>query len=221
MSLEHIKSNVENLLKEIPPHVRLVAVVKTRTPEEIKAAVDAGVKAVGENYIVEAEEAFNVLGKNVSWHFVGHLQKNKVKRAVRIFDMVETVDSVELAGEINKRSREIGKIMPVLIEVNSAREKQKSGVFPENTRSLIESISGFGNIRISGLMTMGPLLDEAEAFRPYFAETRKLFEELKSCGIPGVDMKYLSMGMTGSYRVAIEEGANIVRIGTAIFGERA
>jgi pyridoxal phosphate enzyme (YggS family) len=215
-----IKQNVSQILNELPDGVHLVAAAKTRTPEEILEAVEAGVKIIGENYVQEAERAYEVVGSKAKWHFIGHLQKNKVKKAVKIFDMIETVDSFELAGEVDKRCAQIGKIMPVLIEVNIGREEQKSGVLPENTEQLAKEISALPNIRVMGLMTMGPLSGNPEDSRPYFVEMKKLFEEMKKLNLPNAEMKYLSMGMTNSYQIAPEEGANIVRIGTKIFGER-
>ncbi len=215
-----IKENIEKILKELPSGVELVAAGKTRTPEELREAISGGVKIIGENYVQEAKKAFSLIGHAVKWHFIGHLQKNKVKKAVEIFDMIETVDSVDLAREIDKRSQEAGVVMPVLIEVNSGREEQKSGIFPEKARELVETLSAFTGIKVMGLMTMGPFLDKAEESRPYFAETKKTFDLIKSAGITGVEMRHLSMGMTASYSVAISEGANMVRIGTKIFGER-
>ena len=217
---EVIKQNVSQILRELPDGVELVAAAKTRQPEEILEAVGAGVKIIGENYVQEAERACEVVGDKVKWHFVGHLQKNKVKKAVRLFDMIETVDSLELAREIDKRCAQIGKIMPVLIEVNSGREEQKSGVFPENVEPLVKELSVFQNIGVMGLMTMGPRFGNPEDSRPYFVETKRIFERLKKLNLSNVEMKYLSMGMTNSYKIAIEEGANMVRIGTRIFGER-
>jgi pyridoxal phosphate enzyme (YggS family) len=216
-----IKRNVSQILSELPDGVQLVAAAKTRRPEEILEAVEAGIKIIGENYVQEAERAYEVVGSKVKWHFIGHLQKNKVKKAVKIFDMIETVDSIELAQEIDKRCAQINKIMPVLIEVNIGREEQKSGVLPENTEQLAKEISALPNIRVMGLMTMGPLSGNPEDSRPHFVEMKKLFEEMKKLSLPNVEMKYLSMGMTNSYQIAPEEGANIVRIGTKIFGERA
>jgi pyridoxal phosphate enzyme (YggS family) len=143
-----------------------------------------------------------------------------VKKAVEIFDMIETVDSLSLAAEINKRCLSLDKIMPVLIEINSGKERQKFGVLPEKTEELVKEISSFKNIKVEGLMTMGPFFGDPELARPYFIATKKVFEQIKSLNIPGIDMKYLSMGMTNSYKVAIEEGANIIRIGTKIFGKR-
>jgi PLP dependent protein len=215
-----IERNVKEILAELPAGVELVAAAKTRTADEIMEAIGAGVKTIGENYLQEAEEVFGVIGKKALWHFIGHLQKNKVKKAVEIFDMIETVDSYGLAEDIDRRCANISRVMPILIEVNSGKEKQKSGVLPEDAIDLIKGISVFKNIKILGLMTMGPRFGNPEDARPYFVETKRLFEEMKKAGIEGVEMRYLSMGMTNSYRIAIEEGANIVRIGSKIFGER-
>ena len=215
-----IKQNVSQILSELPEGAQLVAAAKTRRPEEILEAVEAGVKIVGENYVQEAERVYDVVGNRVKWHFIGHLQKNKVKKAVRIFDVIETVDSVEIAREIDKRCAQISKVMPVLIEVNSGREKQKSGVFPENVEQLAGEISAFQNIKIVGLMTMGPRFGNPEDSRPYFVETRKIFDKIKQLGLPNIEMEYLSMGMTNSYQIAVGEGANVVRLGSKIFGER-
>ena len=215
-----IKQNVSQILSELPDGVRLVAAAKARQPEEVLEAVESGVKIVGENYVQEAERAYEVVGNRVRWHFIGHLQKNKVKKAVRIFDMIETVDSVEIAREIDKRCAQIGKVMPVLIEVNSGREKQKSGILPESVEQLAREISAFQNMKLMGLMTMGPRFGNPEDSRPYFVETKRIFEKIAKLNLPNIEMKYLSMGMTNSYKVAMEEGANIVRIGSRIFGER-
>ena len=215
-----IKQNVGQILNELPESVQLVAAAKTREPWEILEAVEAGIKIIGENYVQEAESAYQVIGDKVKWHFIGHLQKNKIKRAVELFDMIETVDSIEIAREIDKRCAAIGKIMPVLIEVNSGRETQKSGVYPENVEQLITAAAALSNIRIMGLMTMGPLAGQPEDSRPYFIETKRIFNRVKKLGLPNVEMKYLSMGMTNSYQIALEEGANVIRIGSRIFGER-
>jgi len=215
-----IKQNVRQILRELPEGVELVAAAKTRKPEEILEAIEAGVKIIGENYVQEAERAYQVVGDKAEWHFIGHLQKNKVKKAVQFFDMIETVDSPEVAGEIDKRCSQIGKVMSVLIEINSGREEQKSGVLPEDTEQLVRELSLFQNIKVIGLMTMGPRFGNPEDSRPYFVETRRIFEKIKKLNLSNVEMKYLSMGMTNSYKVAIEEGANMVRIGTRIFGER-
>ena len=215
-----IEENFKRILKELPPGVELMAAAKSRAPQEILRAVEAGVKIIGENYVQEALSAFEVVGPLVKWHFIGHLQKNKVKKAVEIFDMIETVDSIELAREIDKRCAQRGTIMSVLIEINSGREQQKFGVLPEEIEDLIKEMLPLQNVKIEGLMTMGPMFGDPENARPYFIETRNLFDQVRRLALPGVEMRYLSMGMTNSYTVAIEEGANIVRIGTKIFGPR-
>ena len=215
-----IKQNVDQILSELPDGVQLVAAIKARAPEEIVEAVESGVKILGENYVQEAERIYEVVGNKAEWHFIGHLQKNKVKKAVKLFDMIETVDSLELAREIDKRCAQIGKVMPVLVEINSGREEQKSGVFPERTEQLVRDISGLNNIRVMGLMTMGPRFGNPEDSRPYFVETKKIFERIKKLNLPNIQMRYLSMGMTNSYKIALDEGANMVRIGSKIFGER-
>jgi len=216
-----IKQNIAKLLTELPGGVEVVAAAKTRTPEEILEAVQAGIKIIGENYVKEAKEAYELIGKRAKWHFIGTLRKHNVRKTVlEIFDMIESVDSLEIAREIDRRCAQIGKIMPILIEVNSGREPQKSGVLPEDVERLVREISGLGNIKVMGLMTMGPRFGNPEDSRPYFAETRRIFEKIKGLELPNVEMKYLSMGMTNSYQVALEEGANIIRIGTRIFGER-
>jgi len=214
-----IRENVQKILSELPEGVELIAASKTRSPQEILEAVEAGVKIVGENYVQEAERAYQVVGARAKWHFIGYLQKNKVKKAVALFDMIETVDSIELAVEIDRRCRQIGKTMPVLVEVNSGRERQKSGVLPEDAEQLIRQISVLPSIRVLGLMTMGPQFGDPEDSRPYFVETRRIFERIKLLALANVEMKYLSMGMSNSYQVAIQEGANMVRIGTKLFGE--
>ena len=215
-----IKENVKKVLAELPEGVRLVGAAKTRTPHEILEAVEAGLEIIGENYVQEAEKAYQVVGRRTKWHMIGHLQSNKAKKAVKIFDMIETVDSMKLAQAIDRACEKIGKIMPVLLEINSGEESQKAGVMPEDTISLVRDILELKNVRIMGLMTMGPFAGDPEDSRPYFQKTRKLFEEIKKMDLAGVDMKYLSMGMSNSYKVALEEGANLVRIGTMLFGER-
>jgi pyridoxal phosphate enzyme (YggS family) len=215
-----IAENVKQILAELPGGVKLVAAAKTKTLQEILEAVEAGVKIVGENYVQEAEAAYQVIGHKVEWHFIGRLQRNKVKKAVEIFDMIETVDSLEIAGEIDKRCGQIGKVMPVLVEINSGREAQKAGVMPENSLELIKAMADLTHIRVEGLMTMGTATGQAEELRRNFQETKKLFDQLKQIRLPNVDMKYLSMGMTDSYKIGIAEGTNMVRIGSRIFGAR-
>ncbi len=215
-----IKDNVTRILAELPPGVALVAAAKTKSPAEILEAVDAGVAIIGENYVQEAAAAFALVGRRARWHFIGHLQTNKVKKAVEIFDMIETVDSADLADEVDKRCRALGRTMPILVEVNSGEEEQKAGVRPADAEALIRMVATLPNVRVEGLMTMGPYEGDPEESRPYFKITKKLFDDIATLAIPSVAMTTLSMGMTNSYRVAIEEGANLVRIGTKIFGPR-
>jgi pyridoxal phosphate enzyme (YggS family) len=212
-----IRGNVQKLLGELPAGVELVAAAKSRTAKEVLEAVDAGIKIVGENYVQEAERNYAVIESEAKWHLIGSLQKNKVKKAVRLFDMIQTVDSIEIAQEIDKRCAQMGKVMPVLVEINSGREKQKSGVLPEDAENLVRAISSLPNIKVMGLMTMGPRFGDPEESRPYFVTTKKIFEEIKKLKIPNVEMRYLSMGMTNSYQIALEEGASMVRIGTKVF----
>jgi pyridoxal phosphate enzyme (YggS family) len=215
-----IRENVRVILRELPSGVQLVGAAKTRTPDEILEAVEAGIQIIGENYVQEAEAAFAVIGPRVKWHLIGHLQRNKVKKAVPLFDMIETVDSMRLAREIDAVCLKVNKTMPVLIEINSGEEEQKAGVFPSRAAALIREIAALERVKVQGLMTMGPLTGLPEDARPYFQVTRQLFHKIDSMKIPGVEMKYLSMGMSNSYKVALEEEANLVRIGTRIFGKR-
>lgn len=215
-----IAANVKAVLAELPPGVELVAAAKTRSAAEILEAVDAGVQIIGENYVQEAAEAFPTVGHRVRWHLIGHLQTNKAKKAVEIFDLVETVDTIALGRELDKRAAAAGKTMDIFVEVNSGREPQKAGVRPDDAESLVRSLASLARLRVLGLMTMGPFEGDPEESRPYFRETRRVFEALKALAIPGVEMRHLSMGMSHSWRVAVEEGATIVRIGTAIFGPR-
>ena len=215
-----IKENVKSLFEELPKGVKLVGAAKTRTPEEVLEAVESGLEIIGENYVLEAEEKFKELKEKVKFHCIGHIQTNKAKKAVEIFDMIETVDSLKLAKEINKRCKDIGKVMPVLIEVNIGKEENKAGCMPEDDEKLIKNISTFSDIKVKGLMTMAPYFDDAEKDRPYFKKTKELYDKIKSLGISNVDMEILSMGMSDSYKIAIEEGATMVRVGSKIFGLR-
>jgi len=218
--MSHITENVHALLAELLPGVELVAAAKTKTPAEIIEAIEAGVHIIGQNYVQEAQAAFASVGHRCAWSFIGHLQTNKVKKAVEIFDMIETVDSIDLAREIDKRAAAAGKPMDVLIEINSGEEGQKAGVLPADAEALLRAVAELSQIRVWGLMTMGPFEGDPEDSRPYFCVTRGVFDRFKALGLPGVEMRVLSMGMSHSYRVAIEEGATRVRIGTKIFGPR-
>ncbi len=216
-----IADRVRKVLAEIPPHVSVLAAAKTRTVDEIRAVIEGGIRIVGQNYVQEAQRAIEALGRDAAeWHMIGHLQRNKAKAAVRLFDAIETVDSVRLAEAIDREAAKVGRVLPILIEVNSAREPQKSGVLPEEAADLIREIAGLPSIRIEGLMTMGPLVDDPEEIRPFFAETKRLFDEIAGLRIPDVRMRVLSMGMSDSFGIAIEEGATLVRLGTVLFGPR-
>ncbi|SHJ86895.1 hypothetical protein SAMN05444280_1367 [Tangfeifania diversioriginum] len=220
LALDAIRKNVTGILQNLPPEVMLVAAAKTRTAEEVKAAIQAGIQIVGYNYVQEAEHLRQTIDEPVKWHMIGHLQRNKVKKAVQLFDMIETIDSVRLAKEVNKQCTKLEKTMPVLIEINSGKESNKTGVLPENVMALIQQINNLSNLQILGLMTMGPRFGNPEDARPYFKTTKALFEQIKKLEIPRVEMRYLSMGMSNSYQIAIDEGANMVRIGTKLFGTR-
>jgi len=211
-----IQENIKRIKNQIPDSVKLVAATKTRTPEEINEAINAGVIAIGENYVQEALQKYEKIDHSIELHLLGHLQKNKINKALQIFDYIQSVDSFELAEGINKRAQ---KIIPVFIEVNIAGEDTKFGLKKEELVDLLKMISKLEKIRVEGLMTM-PYFDNPEDARPYFKEMKLLFEKIKSMNIPNVTMKYLSMGMTNDYKIAIEEGGNMIRIGTGIFGPR-
>lgn len=221
MNKHSIKDRVAQILQMLPPGVAVVAAAKTRTPEEVAQAIEAGITAVGHNYVQEAERMIRALGNRASWHLIGHLQVNKAKKAVELFDMIETIDSWRIAEAVDKRCAGIGKVMPVLVEINSGKESSKTGMLPGDVEELVRHIAGLPHISVEGLMTMGPRFGDPEDSRPYFRLTKELFDKLKAANIPGVEMRTLSMGMSNSYRVAIEEGANMVRLGTILFGERS
>ena len=204
-----------------PETIRLVTVSKTIPADRVREAINAGADILGENYIQEAREKINELSAHpVSWHFIGHLQTNKAKYAVRLFDLIHTVDSLKLARELNKQAKKINKIQQILIQINISRESSKSGVYDQDLLSLINDISCLQNLSVRGLMTVPPFFNSPETVRPYFAALRVLRDQIKNKAIQNVSMEELSMGMTGDFEVAIEEGATLVRIGTAIFGKR-
>jgi pyridoxal phosphate enzyme (YggS family) len=222
--LEHVRERIRRVAescKRDPDSIRLVAVSKTVPAETVKEAIEAGATILGENYVQEAREKFDALVHYpVSWHFIGHLQSNKAKYAVRLFDLIHSVDSLKLARALDKEAKKVDKIQPILVQVNISAEDTKSGISAEEAPGLVYDISQLGNLSIKGLMTMPPYFYQPEKVRPYFAALRELRDRLKKQSIPAVSMDELSMGMTGDFEVAIEEGATLVRIGTAIFGER-
>ena len=215
---DSIEARVSAILETLPPGVTLVAAAKSRSLEEVEAAIRAGISHVGHNYVQEARQMIQVIGHQVTWHMIGHLQRNKAKKAVQLFDLIETVDSFRLASAIDKSCAAASRVMPVLVEINSGRELSKTGVMPEDVDDLVQRLSELQHIRVQGLMTMGPSFGDPENSRPYFRETRRAFERLSALNLPNVSMLTLSMGMSNSYHVAIEEGANLIRIGTALFG---
>jgi PLP dependent protein len=199
--------------------ITLIAVTKTVAAERINEAIQAGVEIIGESRIQEAMDKRENI-RPVSWHMIGHLQTNKVKYAVRIFDMIQSVDSIHLAREINKRCASTDRKMPVLIEINTSGEESKFGCGPEKATELIHAISEMENLQIRGLMTIGLYSDDPDAVRPCFISLRQLAERITEMKIPGVSMDILSMGMSSDFELAIEEGSTMVRIGSAIFGVR-
>ena len=218
--MSHITENVRALLAELPPGVEIVAAAKTKSPAEIIEAIEAGITIIGQNYVQEAQAAFAAVGRRCAWSFIGHLQTNKARKAAEIFDVIETVDSIELAREIDKRAAAAGRDMAVLLEINSGQEDQKAGVSPNEAEALLRAVAALPHVHVEGLMTMGPFEGDPENSRPYFRATKALFDRFRALAVPGVDLRRLSMGMTNSYRVAVEEGATRVRIGTRIFGPR-
>jgi hypothetical protein len=216
-----IASRVKSVLDAVPPGVTVIAAAKGRSLLEVEAVIEAGITHVGHNYVQEAADMIPAMQRRVTWHMIGHLQRNKVLEAIHLFDMIETLDSVRLARAINERCAPHDKAMPVLIEINSGRERSKTGVLPEKVNELAAAVAGMEHLHLEGLMTMGPRFGDPEDARPYFRATREAFERLADSDLPNITMRYLSMGMSNSYQVAIEEGANLVRIGTALFGSRA
>jgi len=204
-----------------PESVRLVAVSKTMSAEKVREAIAAGATLLGENYIQEAREKFDLLSSEpVSWHFIGHLQTNKAKYAVRLADLIHSVDSFKLARELSKQAGKVGKVQPILVQVNIGKEASKSGIAAEDVQKLIADISELDHVSVQGLMVIPPFYNEPEKVRPFFSGLRELRDQIEKAALPNVEMKELSMGMTGDFEVAIEEGATLVRIGTAIFGDR-
>jgi pyridoxal phosphate enzyme (YggS family) len=210
-----IASRIAEIRGTLPSPVALMAVTKGRGVEEIKVALSAGVSIIGENYVQEAASKYPLL-KGVEKHFIGHLQRNKVKKALELFDWIDSVDSVELAQEISKRA---ARNVPILVQVNAGSERQKSGVEPSGALPLIREISKVSNITVKGLQIVAPLPSDPEDSRLYFREMKRLFDSIQK-QVPNVEMKVLSMGTTIDYMVAIQEGSTMVRIGEGIFGKR-
>ncbi|MEL7567784.1 MAG: YggS family pyridoxal phosphate-dependent enzyme [Dehalobacterium sp.] len=200
--------------------VLLLAVTKNVDVDRINLAIESGITAIGENRVQEIQNKYDKISHHVLWHLIGHLQTNKVKYIIDKVSLIHSLDTIVLAKEINKRAERAGRVMPVLVQVNVADEDTKYGVVLGDAISFIKELLVLPHLKVEGLMTIGPLVDKAEEVRPVFRELRKLRDKIKEMDLPGVSMNYLSMGMTNDYQVAVEEGSNIVRIGSAIFGAR-
>lgn len=221
VQIEKIRSTIDRLLMEILPSVTILAACKGRSVAEVQAAYQAGLSCFGHNYVQEAQSMRLQLDDlPVQWHMIGHLQRNKAGAAIKLFDSIDTVDSIQLAQELEKRCASSDRQLNVMIEVNSGREENKSGILPEDAVALAEFIAQQPHLHLHGIMTMGPLLGNEEESRPYFVETRKVYEQIAALKRPRIHLRYLSMGMSNNYQTAIREGANMVRLGTVIFGER-
>jgi pyridoxal phosphate enzyme (YggS family) len=227
LNMSAIKENVLRVVERMegaarrvgrdPREIKLVAVSKTVDVVRIKEAVEAGVSILGENYVQEAQKKIEEIGRPVAWHFIGHLQSNKAKYAVRLFDVVHSVDSLALAEELNRRAEQAGRVLKVMMEVNLSGETTKFGADEESVLNLAKMIRHLNHLSLEGLMTMPPYFDSPEESRPYYIGLRELKERMVREGVP---MKELSMGMSNDFEIAIEEGATFVRVGTAIFGTR-
>ncbi|MFO7882091.1 MAG: YggS family pyridoxal phosphate-dependent enzyme [Kosmotogaceae bacterium] len=222
--MENISKNVEKIRSKIPQEIKILAAAKTRNADEIIEVVKSGITDIGENYVQETDEVFKrvneTTNEKITWHMIGHLQRNKVKDALKLFDVIQSMDSFRLAREINKRAKKANIVVPAFIEINSGKEEQKHGIMPDKFEDFIEKIKDYSHLRIEGIMTMGPLFENPEELRPYFKLTRELYEKAKQIEQDNLDVKWLSMGMTDSYLIAVDEGANMIRIGTALFGPR-
>jgi pyridoxal phosphate enzyme (YggS family) len=229
-AMDQIRRNLEEITRRLdeaargagrdPGDVRLVAVTKTVGLERLKEAVAAGHTLFGENYVQEAKTKIASLGPGLTWHFIGHLQSNKAKAAVELFDLIHSVDRASLAQALEQAAARQDKIQHILLQVNLAGEASKSGTAPENAQNLLSEIAKMPHLRVLGLMTMPPWFDDPERVRPYFRALRELRDRLRGLQLVEGDLPELSMGMTGDFEVAVSEGATLVRIGTAIFGQR-
>lgn len=222
-SVSEVRRRISNAAKRAgrrPEEIVLVAATKGVEIERIKEAIKAGIRIFGENRVQEARPKMDMLKKAASWHFIGHLQKNKIKYLIGEVDLIHSVDSIELAGEISLLAQKRGIIQNILLEVNISEEKGKFGITPDKATETVKAISGLENISLNGMMTVPPFSETPEDSRSYFRRLRELRDEIISLGIPTSDFTELSMGMSNDFEVGIEEGATLVRIGTAIFGER-
>ena len=215
-----IADSIARRKPEYKDDVLLVAVTKNHDIAAMREAIDAGVTDIGENRIQEAKDKYESLDRQVVWHLIGHLQTNKAKQAVRIFDLIHSVDSLHLARAINKAAAEMDKVQKVLVQVNLAKEASKSGIYEDGLQELLYQVDEMPNLQLMGLMCIAPNYEDVEKCRPLFAAMKNIFDRMKDIRWKKANMKYLSMGMTHDYDIAIEEGANVVRVGTGIFGPR-
>ena len=227
MSIEINIKNIQNRIKSAceksqrdPGSVKIVAVTKTVSTEKIGEAIKAGITDIGENRVQEAWQKFQVIGNRVKWHLIGHLQTNKVNRALQFVDIIHSIDSLRLAEEIQQQAQKVKKKIDVLIQVNTSREASKFGIAPEETTDLVDKIAKLSNLNIKGLMTIGTFTSNKDEIRMCFRKLRNLRDSFTEQRFKGVYMDELSMGMTNDFEIAIEEGATLVRLGRLIFGER-
>jgi len=228
--MSYLKQNIQQIKKRIeaaaersgrnPEEIYLIAVTKNFSAELIQEAVDNGIVFLGENRVQEAKSKVDLVKGNIEWHLIGHLQRNKVKTAIDIFTMIQSLDSWRLAEEIQKRAQQADKVIDVLVQVNIGSEETKYGIDPDDTEVFIEKVATLPNLKVRGLMAIAPFKENPEDVRAYFRHLREIFQSIKEKSIENVSMEYLSMGMSNDFEVAIEEGANMVRIGTSIFGTR-
>jgi len=222
-NIERVRKRIEQAARRVdrnPADITLVAVTKTVPVDLIREAIRAGVNHLGENRVQEAREKIPKIPEAVTWHMVGHLQKNKVKYAVELFHMIQSVDEFELAEIISRRAEKVNKRMPVLIEVNTSGEATKFGCQPNEAISLLKKIAELPNIEVRGFMTIGLFSEDMEMVRPCFRQLKQIYDEARALALPNTRISILSMGMSSDFEVAIEEGSTMVRIGTAIFGPR-
>ena len=222
--LQEVRNNIEagkaRRSKAIADDVLLVAVTKNHDIYAMREAIDAGVTDIGENRIQEAKEKFEALDRQVTWHLIGHLQTNKARQAVKMFDLIHSIDTLHLAEAVDKAAASIGKVQKVLVQVNLAQEDSKSGIYEDEMMELLHKVDEMKNLQLMGLMCIAPNYDDVEECRPLFAKMKKIFDRVKEISWQTANIKYLSMGMTHDYVIAVEEGANVVRVGTGIFGPR-
>lgn len=225
-----LKKNIEAVLSKVKyaatvsnresKDIGLIAVTKTVDVDTIKEAIDYGILHIGENKVQELVKKYDQIGKAVKWHLIGHLQRNKVRHIIDKVDLIHSLDSYRLAKEIDKRAKNIDRIVECLLQVNVSGEKTKYGVSPDEVDHILREISPLHNVQVVGLMTMAPHVEDKEKTRQYFRALKNIFDQVAEKDLPNVKMKYLSMGMSNDFEIAVEEGANFIRVGTSIFGER-